>query len=234
MKHSQRIAIALLAAAVFTIPAFAQEDAEAQTNAVPAELAPAEKSDFGRWYLSPGVGLVKFEGDEALKDGMYLTIRLGYDYNEFWSFEGSFVYAPKLNERTGGYKYKDDDGVWRDHDVPFYYGKRQGGAYAFGDTYMLQLYGDALFHFTRFEYFDPYLTFGAGATLYGEDINSSGPFSATLRVGGGVMYHLSDSWTLRADARVNIAGYNTEFNMTADIGFVYRFSADLIKDDPTR
>ncbi len=188
-----------------------------------------ENPDFGRWYISPGIGWYNAEGDEPLKDGFYLTIRLGYDYNEWWTFEGSFLLAPKLDENLGGYIYQDENRVWKEHDRRYSYSK---GDQYFDDTWMVQLYGDTLFHLSRFDRLDPYLTFGAGFTAYGEDVTGDGPVSLTLRGGAGVMYHLNDTWTLRADTRINLAGYNTEFNHTVDFGFVYRFSAHLIDSDP--
>ncbi|MCL1909940.1 MAG: OmpA family protein [Kiritimatiellaeota bacterium] len=206
-----------LAAATIAIPAFAQE--------------PVEKSDFGRWYISPGIGVYKPEGDDPLKSGPILTIRLGYDYNEWWSVEGSFLYAWKLKENLGGYNYKDTDGVWRSHSEPYSYSERLGGVRDFGDTWMAQIYADALFHFSKFDKFDPYLTFGVGCMIFGEDI-AGGKSFAIARVGGGFMYHLSDSWTLRVDARTYNSGYNNDFSQTFDIGFVYRFTADRIADDP--
>jgi len=188
-----------------------------------------EAPDFGRWYISPGLGWYNAEGDEPLEDGFYLTLRLGYDHNEWWTFEGSFLIAPKLDENLGGYIYQDENRVWKEHDRRYSYSK---GDQYFDDTWMIQLYGDALFHLSRFDRFDPYLTFGAGFTAYGEDVTGDGPVSLTLRGGAGIMYHLNDTWTLRADTRVNLAGYNTEFNHTVDFGVLYRFSAHMITHDP--
>ncbi len=187
-----------------------------------------EEADFGRWYVSPGIGFVNFEGDEGVEDGLYLTVRLGYEYNEWWTLEGSLVFAPKLDENLGGYTMKDENGVWHELDRRRSYSK---GDQYFGDTYMVQIYGDLLFHFTRMDRIDPYLTAGVGATFFGEDVTGDS-VSLTLRGGGGIMYHLSDSWSLRGDARVDLAGYNTEFNMTMDVGFVWRWGADKIGDDP--
>lgn len=198
--------------------------------AIADDVAIQKENEFGKWYFSPGIGFANFEGDEGLEDGMFLTGRLGYEYNEWWTIEGSIIFAPKLDENIGGKTGKDAAGNWIDMPEGNSYSK---GAEHFGDTYMAQFYVDALFHFTRLERLDPYLTFGAGATIYGEDITGDGNTSMTLRGGGGVMYHLSDTWSLRADARVNLAGYNTEFNMTADIGVVWRWGADKIAQDPT-
>lgn len=195
-----------------------------------ADDAAAQEQEFGKWYFSPGIGFTNFEGDEGLEDGMFITGRIGYECNEWWTIEASVIFAPTLDENMGGKTGKDDAGNWIDMPEGNSYSK---GDTHFGDTYMAQFYVDALFHFTRLERLDPYLTVGVGATLYGEDITGDGATSFTMRGGGGVMYHLSDTWSLRADARINLAGYNTEFNMTADIGVVWRWSADKIAQDPT-
>lgn len=214
---------AMMCVAAVTLAAVAQE----------AEVEPTEKADFGRWYISPGIGWYNAEGDEPLQDGPYFTIRLGYDYSEWWTFEGSLLIAPSLDEnlygepREGGYYYPIN-GEYGIHPKQASYSK---GTQYFDSTWMSQLYYDGLFHFSRFDRFDPYLTIGAGLTMWGEDVTGDGQVSFAFRAGGGFMYHLSDSWSLRADTRVNLAGYNTEFNHTMDVGFVYRFTANQIADD---
>ena len=212
-----------LAVASTVSGSFAQEKTGSQEN---NEIL--ENPDFGRWYISPGIGWYNAEGDEPIKDGFYLTVRLGYDYNEWWTLEGSLLVAPSLDENLGGYTTKEN-GEWKDLDSRKSYSK---GAAGFDSTWMTQIFGDALFHLSRFDRIDPYLTFGTGITIFGEDVTGEGQASWNLRAGGGIMYHLSDAWSLRLDSRVNIAGYNTEFNHTTDMGFVYRFSADQIADDP--
>ena len=194
--------------------------------------APLEDSDFGRWYISPGVGFWNLEGDEGLEDSFYLTVRLGYDWSEWWSFELSAVFAPTMDENLAegenGHWYHDADGVRRYHERPKSYSK---GDQYFDDTWGLMLYGDAMLHFSSWDRIDPYLIFGAGFTTYGEDVMDESA-SLSLRAGGGLMYHIDDSWTLRLDTRVDLAGYNTEFNHTVDVGFLYRFGANRIQEDP--
>lgn len=173
-----------------------------------ADEAPVkQEKEFGQWYFSPGIGWINFEGDEGVVDGMYITGRLGYEVNENWTIETSILFAPDLAENTkNGQSFsKGDKG--------------------FGDTYLTQFYIDALYHFSRLERFDPYLTAGVGLSVYGKDIAGDDSTSATLRAGGGFMYHFSDSWSLRADTRMNVACYNYEWNMTADIGLVWRWGA---------
>jgi len=215
MKPFKHIIMALAATAI-AIPAVAQQET-------------IEKSDFGKWYISPAFGWVHPEGDDPVKPGPYVTVRLGYDYNEWWTFEGSVLYAWKLEERLGGYGYWKN-GVLQEPDKRFSYAQRLGGKRGFGDTTMTQFYFDTLFHFTRYDKFDPYLTFGVGGTLYGDDI-AGGRFFAIGRVGGGFMYHLSDSWSLRIDSRIYNSGYHNDFSLSVDAGFVYRFTANKIKTD---
>ena len=221
-----RSLLASLAALAAAVPAHAADPAPAPV--APDPVVPLEDSDFGCWYLSPGVGWWNLEGDEGLEDSFYLTLRLGYDYSEFWSFEGSIVYAPKMKENYGGHGWRDADGVYRIHSNRDSYSKGEKG---FGDTWGMMLYGDAMFHFSKFDQIDPYLIFGAGLTTYGKDVMDE-DVCFSMRAGGGLMFHLDDSWTLRLDTRVDLAGYNTEFNHTVDVGFIYRFSADRIADDP--
>jgi outer membrane protein OmpA-like peptidoglycan-associated protein/opacity protein-like surface antigen len=173
-----------------------------------ADEAPVQQEkEFGQWYFSPGIGWINFEGDEGVVDGMYITGRLGYECSENWSIEASIVFAPDLSENT-----KDGKSFSK-------------GDKGFDDTYLTQFYIDGLYHFSRLERFDPYLTAGVGLSVYGKDIAGDDATSLSLRAGGGFMYHLSDSWSLRADTRMNIACYNYEFNMTADIGLVWRWGA---------
>ena len=194
--------------------------AQAASAGQPAAL---EASD-GRWYVSPAVGFWNFEGDEPLEDGFYGSLRVGYDYDEWWMFEANAIFAPSLDENLSGRYW---DGKVQDRRES----KSKGKDRYFGDTWGLQLYGDAMFHFTSWDRFDPYLIFGAGLETFGKDVMEDA-VSLNVRVGGGLMYHIDDTWTLRADTRVNLAGYNTEFNHTIDVGFIFRFGADRIKDDP--
>ena len=84
MKHFHnigKIAMALAVASTIT------------TSIAQEEVKELENPDFGRWYISPGIGATKFEGDYPLEDGMFFTIRLGYDYSEWFRDEDP---APSL------------------------------------------------------------------------------------------------------------------------------------------
>jgi len=189
-----------------------------------AELEQVEHVDYARWYISPGIGRIDFEGDEPLKDGFYLTIRLGHDLNEWWTVEGSLLLAPSLDENFVGHTDFETGEKGKKSQAP----EKVAG---FGDTWLAQTYVDFLFHFTKWERVDPYVTFGLSISFYGKDVTGD-QVSMMVRAGGGVMYHLTEEWALRADARVYNASYSWEFNASFDVGFAWTWGANRLRSDP--
>ncbi len=171
--------------------------------------ARAEDDLFARapWSGGVGVGAALFEGDEELQNGPFLALRLGYDFNPHWTLEGDLNYAPQLSKRTF------DDGRYEMPD----------------DTYMLRLGVDVLLHLrhmTRNLQWDPYLALGGCAVMYGEDTGADeGNSDLAVTAGAGLMYHFNDVWAVRGDARLAVAGTDTEFNTLVSIGVNYRFGA---------
>ncbi|MGI6495478.1 MAG: outer membrane beta-barrel protein [Kiritimatiellia bacterium] len=182
--------------------------------------AHAENEDYARWYFSPRVGGIWYEGDEPLDNGFLLDLSLGYDFNEWWSAEAGWIFAPSLDEDTHK-SYRD--GTIRDRS------NTRGDDSDFGDTWMSSFYADALFHFTRLELLDPYLAFGAGVMYYGKDVLGS-QIEAVLRTGAGVMFHLTDSWALRGDWRLFLTSDNTEFNSIITVGLCWHWGASVDPD----
>lgn len=182
----------------------------------------AEDEDYARWYFSPGIGFYLTEGDEPVEDGFTLNLRLGYDYNEWWSIEGGLLLAPSIDEQF----YPSQNGVPGNSCVDDEPGER------FGSTVMAMLYADALFHFTRWERLDPYLAGGLGLILYGDDALDDGRKSSAIamRAGAGVMYHFNDEWALRGDWRLLLTSDNAEFNTVADVGVVWTWGAAIPPD----
>jgi outer membrane protein OmpA-like peptidoglycan-associated protein/opacity protein-like surface antigen len=168
----------------------------------------AESADAPKWYVSPGVGMMFFEGKQPTDEGLNMVLRFGYDISDHWSAEAGVSWAPNITSNG-------DDG--RDDDGSGFNGKAQS---------VRGVFLDGLYHFNRYERFDPYLAGGFGyyrandnVFCEGSEYSVSGP-----RVGLGVMYHLSDSWSLRADTRAFMALDQTcEFIYTADAGVAYRF-----------
>ncbi len=205
------------------------------TLAADERVLKSEEGDFARWFFSPGIGFANFEGDEPLEDGFYVTLRLGYDINQWWSVEGGLLFAPTLDENLKG-ELKDDGNYWYSEEHKYgphkYEGSRsKGDDKYFGDTWMAQAFVDFLFHFSTWDRFDPYLAGGAGLAFYGEDCMGD-EVSFIFRFGGGIFYHINDSWALRLDTRLHNSTYNTEFNHLIDIGFIWTWGAEKLADDP--
>lgn len=172
------------------------------------------------WYVSVGLGQIQFEGDCEVKDGFLSTLRLGYDYNEWWTFEGQFHLAPYLKVDTYGHTYVDENGNVIHEKLP---------RADFSSTYGAGLAADALFHFTRWDRLDPFLSAGLGVMWYGEPLTGD-HWDPALRVGGGVMYHYNDEWAFRLDARAFVAGSDVEANGSMDAGLVWTWGAQVPPD----
>lgn len=183
-------------------------------------LAQTEPSSDEKWYMSAGLGLYDFEGDEEVKDGFLLSGRVGYDWSEWWSVEGVLALVPVLDENFVGRTTVIDGVVVRDRV------SHAGAEGGFGDTYAVNMAVDGLFHFTRWERLDPYLAVGAGIAIYGDKVNGE-TFDPAIRGGAGVMYHFNDEWAIRADFRMLIAGSDTENNAIWDAGVVWHWGARI-------
>ena len=167
-----------------------------------------------KWYVSAGLGALSYEGDEELDDGLLGTLRLGYEYSEWWSFEGGLSIAPQLDENFR-FDQPTQTRVSR---------LEESAGPGVHDTFGLGFSFDSLFHFTRWERLDPYLTLGVGAIFYGDEMDGE-QFDPSVRAGGGVMYHFNDEWAIRADGRTFFAGSDTEANAIVDAGILWRWGA---------
>lgn len=168
----------------------------------------AQEDLFSRAPVSGGVGvgMMMFEGDEEVKSGPFLSLRCGYDFDPHWTLEGVIDYAPVLKARQfEDTRYHLDD-----------------------DTYGLRLAADVLFHSRSAsdQRWDPYLSLGGAAVIYGEDMGEKdGNVDLVLMGGAGLFYHFDDEWALRGDARIALAGADTEVNWIFAVGLNYRFGA---------
>ena len=179
----------------------------------------APTGDIPPWYVSLGGGYIKFEGDEAVKSGGFIQLKLGYDYNPRWSFEGSLLVYPQL-KRNDVYDYDTGEPVPRpgiDAD----------------STWALGIAGDALFHLivTDDRHWDPYLVLGLGA-LYLQHENVQWPrVDPTLRYGAGLAYHFNPEWAIRLDMLGVIAVASErdafEFNWMPSAGVNWKWGAHV-------
>jgi OOP family OmpA-OmpF porin len=168
----------------------------------------AEDSYEHRVNVSLTGGAYDFEGDEAVDDTLTISLHLGLDLTEHWTLEAVLTDMPRLEE-----------------NIAHSYGARisrlesEAGV---DETSAIGIAVDALYHFTRWERLDPYLSVGVGAIYYEDDFDDQ--TEPTLRVGGGVLYHLSDRFAVRADLRVITAGTDSEINSQADGGIMWTFA----------
>ena len=82
---------------------------------------------------------------------------------------------------------------------------------------------DALYHFTRWETLDPYLSLGLGLLLSDIAIFDSDKAAMDLRLGGGTFYHLSETTSLRASLSTMIASYKARPAATGSVGVAWTF-----------
>lgn len=173
---------------------------------VPAARS-AERNLFEEapWYVGGGLGYIHYEGDQQLDPSLYLGLRLGHDFSEFLGAEVGLNIAPQLQD--GEFKDPNRDELH-------------------GDIWGVGLTADALLHLrnARDLHWDPYLSAGVALMYYEEKVGESNP-ELFLNVGGGLFYHFSDVWSLRADYRSAVAGIDTEFNQLALLGVNYRWGA---------
>jgi outer membrane protein OmpA-like peptidoglycan-associated protein len=167
--------------------------------------ARAERDLFERapWNASAGIGYIRFEHDEEVKDGPFLMLRLGYDLSPRWTIEGDMDIMPKLKKRSfdnPGRKELDDD------------------------TWAVRIAVDLMFHLRNIDNmkWDPYLLAGAGFTHYGDSVDT-GKTEGLINAGVGMFYHFNDAWALRLDLRGELVGSDTEANMLIGAGVNYRW-----------
>jgi len=159
------------------------------------------------WSFSVGGGVQEFEGDEEVLDSAFAIFKLGYDFNVHWAVEGVFVWFPELEANT----FQDPDRFALDEDI-----------------WGLRLGVDTLYHLrnTKNLRFDPYLSLGVGLAIWEESLGA-GSEEFVLTGGGGLFYHLTDAWALRADIRADVVGADTEFKFFYDFGVAWRWGAEV-------
>ncbi|MDP2991342.1 MAG: OmpA family protein [Kiritimatiellota bacterium] len=162
------------------------------------------------WYVSIGGGYIRYEGDEATKDGGFGLLRIGYDYTPSWTFRGEISYFPELKANTVN---NYDTGV----PVP-----RPG---LHGDsTWAAGLAGDALFHLIAAadRHWDPYLVGGIGLLHYEKIREWRSPTDVPVRAGVGLAYHFTPEWAVNVDLMGLMTIDKQEFNFIPSASIAWR------------
>ncbi len=185
-------------------------------------------SDSPRWYISPGVGMMFFEGNQCVDEGLNMVLRAGYNFAENWALEAGISWAPNI---TGNGHDSHDDGDRAGGGGGGCAACGGGGGdghncYDIGGQNVRGAFADALYHFRPYEHLDPYLAAGWGYYRAHRDIFCEGDENDVTgpRVGLGAFYHLNDRWSLRADFHTMMAVDETcECLYTFDLGLAYFF-----------
>lgn len=191
----------------------------ASSSHIVAQSVPAGENEIPPWYFSLGGGYIKFEGDEAVKGGGFIQLKLGYDYDPRWSFEGSLLVYPNFNKND---VYDYDSGVPSLRD-----GLQGDSTWGFG------IAADALIHLiaTDDRHWDPYLVLGVGA-MYLRERNVQWPaVDPNVRFGVGMAYHFNPEWAIRLDV-VEVIAISSErdaleFNLMPSLGVNWKWGAHV-------
>ena len=165
--------------------------------------------DRAPWYVGGGGGYIHFEGNELVNPSGYIALRLGYDFNEWFSTESGLDIMPYLDPTspTASRSQPLEDATW---------------AFALSQDVLLHLRNAKNLHW------DPYVSAGGYLIHYGDDLGESDPQLA-INAGAGMFYHFNDMWSVRGDYRSAIAGADTEFNQLITVGVNYRWGAEVAK-----
>ncbi len=204
-------------------------------------VAAIEPDNEAKWYVSPLIGWHDFEGDEWVDDSVVIGARVGYDWTEWLTLEGCMRFMPSVDGQDFGYQIEDTTGD-RVMDINPNYApyipaseRTEGNVVTLNkleaytgetSTWGMGLSADALYHFTRWERLDPFVSLGVGFNFYGEDINDD-PAIFYGSAGYGVMYHFNDEWGARVDGRYYFSPNETENNSSLDAGVVWYWDANV-------
>ena len=202
MKNLQRLAGIVI---MGTVMLGASEKLWAQSTA-----AKSASEEIRPWNVGIGGGYIKYEGDEAIKQGGFGLLRIGYDYTPSWTFRGEISYFPELKANTVN---NYETGI----PVP-----RPG---LHGDsTWAAGLAGDALFHLNSAEgrRWDPYLIGGLGLLYYNKTREWRSQTDVPVRAGIGLAYNFTPAWAVNLDVMGQMTIDHTEFNFIPSASVTWR------------
>lgn len=185
-----------------------------------------EKGDRHPLSISVMPGFLDLEGDFATKDGFIGSVKLGYELNDWWSFEAGVFLAPTLDAQYT--PRQRADGSWYKENLL----ETQTGKADASSTTGYGLTGDVLFHPTPWKRVDTYLTVGLQGISFTDDMKDYDQFGVGLRAGAGVIYNINDSWGVRADYRAAFGNSDKKgvVSATTEVGVRYVFGANVPPD----
>jgi outer membrane protein OmpA-like peptidoglycan-associated protein len=157
-----------------------------------------EMGESDPWSISVMGGVIDYEGDEAVDSADLFSLLLSYDLNDRVRLE---VGIHRLDSVQEDFRFD----VARGEAV-----SRLEESAGVNETDGFALSLESLWRIGKPSRFDPYVAVGVGLLEYDDTFDSSP--EASLRSGFGFLYHFNDSFALRGDARVIMAGSDSEFN----------------------
>ena len=166
--------------------------------------------DLSPWRLGIGGGYIRFEGDEAIKDGGFGLLRLGYDCSPRWTIRGEVSYFPELKANAVN-NYETGEPVPR----PGLHGD---------STWALGLAADALFHLNAGagRRWDPYLAGGIGLLYYDKEREWRDRADVPIRAGIGLACNFTPSWSVNVDVMEHMTIDKQEFDFVSSAGISWR------------
>lgn len=187
--------LVLLSLAVLCSPSMANQDL--------FERAP--------WSVGGGLGWHVFEGDEAVRDSLFYSLRLGYSVSPRWTAEAELGLMPHMRYNKF-VNIADTDERFRLKD----------------DTAAYRIGANALYHLRTAENmrWDPFLLTGASIIHFDNSVGF-GKTNGFLFAGAGLFYHFNDAWALRAEVRPALSVQNTDWNLLVGLGISWRWGTQV-------
>ena len=143
-----------------------------------------EDADGAGWHVGASGGIMMPGNGNSLRRAAEVSVRIGRDFSDYLALEAEGMCVPHAASGCGGTAVS---GV-----------ALQGLFHCSGWEAFDRLFGC--------ERFDPFVTLGAAARFAGRHVFADGSHRTAVGpvFGAGAFYHLTDRWSLRADARAQL------------------------------
>ncbi len=149
-----------------------------------ADAFAEEDADGTGWYAGAGVGVLLPGNGNSLRRAAEVNVRAGRYFSDYLALEAEGMCAPFVASGDGGTTLSG--------------AALQGVFHCAGWEAFDRLFGC--------ERFDPFVTLGAAGRFAGRHVFADGSHRTAFgpMFGIGAFYHLTDSWSLRAEARAQV------------------------------
>ena len=157
-----------------------------------ADVETGSGSALDGWYAGASAGIMLPGSGNGLRRAGEVSLSAGRYLSDSLALEGAFSCAPAAASDAGGMAAVSGCGV------------------------------RALWHVFGYERFDPFVTCGAAARFASRHVFADAPRRTAIgpAFGVGAFYHLTNRWSLRADATASLS-------VDSPCGLVYSVSAGL-------